>query len=176
MLILSASLALVCFVHAEEMVWKDQAGNLAGDTAARRSKNGFGGQLIVTPDADWKEKWDTSPETVPQYTTSETVERGKQLFILIFFVNPKVDDKNNANVTCDIQSIRPDGSFSINHHEVVCFRGKLEGSAYHIRLSAPVIKFVGEPKDPAGKWMIRVTLKDNYRNVRLPLQTSFMLK
>jgi hypothetical protein len=175
-LTLSACLLLARFAHAEDVVWKDEAGNPAPNTESRSSKNGFGGYLVVTPDADWRKKWETSPETVPHFNTSETVNRGQQLFILIFFINPGVDRDNNADVTCDIQSIRPDGSFSINQKDFVCFRGKLEGNPYNIRLSAPIIKFVGEPKDLAGKWMITVTLNDNRRNVRLPLKTSFTLK
>jgi hypothetical protein len=39
-----------------------------------------------------------------------------------------------------------------------------------------VIKFVGDPKDLAGEWIIKVTLRDNHRHVELPLKTSFTLK
>ena len=131
---------------------------------------------MVTPDADWKEKWETSPETVPHFNTANTVKRGKQVTILIFFVNPAVDAKNDVDITCDIQSIRPDGSVSINQRDLPCLKGELKGSPYNIRLAAPVIKFVGEPKDLAGEWIIKVTLKDNYRHVELPLKTSFTLK
>jgi len=174
--ILSALLALISLADAEESVWKDQEGRPAPNTESRASKDDFGGWLVVTPDADWKQKWETSPETTPHFSTSSTVERGKELSILIFFVNPELDDRQNADVTCDIESVRPDGSFSIKQKDVVCLRGKLEGNSHYLRLAAPVIKFVGEPEDLAGKWTVRVTLKDNRRNVELPLTASFTLK
>lgn len=162
--------------HAGDGVWKDANGRAAPETESQKSRKNFGGWLVVTPDAAWEEKWQTPPETTPHFTTADTVKKGARLWILIFFVNPGVDAANNADVTCDIQTIRPDGSFSINQKDVVCFRGKLEGHPHSIRLSAPVIVYIGEDKDPPGKWTIRVTLKDNRRNVRLPLRTSFTLR
>jgi hypothetical protein len=176
LILLSGFLSFASLAYSEDWAWKDEAGHPAANTESRISKNGFGGWLVVTSDTDWEKKWETSPETVPHFTTSETVERGKQLTVLIFFVNPRVDEKNNADITCDIQSIRPDGSLSINSHDVVCYRARIEGSPYNIRLSAPIIKYIGEEKDLAGKWTIRVTLKDNLRHVRLPLQAAFTLK
>lgn len=163
-------------VRAEETTWKDEDGKAAPDTESRKTRQDFGGWLVVTSDSDWKEKWQTSPETIPKFTTSDTVRKGQELTILIFFVNPAIDENGVADITCDLQSIRPDSSFSINEKDVVCFRGKLEGDPYNIRLAAPVIKYVGEPKDLPGKWTIRVTLKDNQRKVTLPLETSFTLK
>jgi hypothetical protein len=161
--------------NAEETFWKDDKGNPAPNTEFRSSKDGFGGLLVVTPDADWKQKWETSPETVPNFHTSTTVQQGKQLFILIFFSNPKMDGQSNANITCDIDMTRPNGTSSIHQKDLVCYRGKIEGSPYNVRLSAPILHFTGEPKDPVGKWMVRVTLKDNHRHVALPLKTSFTL-
>lgn len=175
-LIACVFLTLACSADAEEALWKDPAGNPAPSTESRKSKNGFGGWLLVTPDLDWKKKWETSPETVPQYKTSEVVKRGEKLFVLIFFVHPAVDSQGNADVTCDVESVRPDGTFGIKQKDVVCLRGKLVGNPYYIRLAPGVIEFIGEPKDPAGKWTVRVTLKDNLRRVRLPLRTSFTLK
>ena len=174
--VLLLCLLLASFSVAEENGWKDETGKAAPDTEARKTKQGFGGWLVVTPDADWEKKWQTPPETIPKFTTSDTVAKGQQLTILILFVNPAVDKDGNADVTCDLQSIRPDGSLSINEKGVVCFRGKLQGDPHNLRLALPVIKYVGEAKDLPGKWTIRVTLIDNKRRVRLPLKTSFTLK
>jgi hypothetical protein len=170
------ALSLVSVTNADETFWKDDKGNPAPNTEFRGSKDGFGGWLVVTPDADWKQKWETSPEIVPRFNTSDTVQRGKQLFILIFFSGPKVDEQSNADVTCDIDVTRPDGTSSVHQKDLICYRGKIEGSPSNVRLSAPIIQFTGEPKDPAGKWLVQVTLKDNRRPVALPLKTSFKLE
>jgi hypothetical protein len=169
-------LLLGSFAHAAENAWTDESGKPAPDTEFRKTKQDFGGWLVVTPDRDWEKKWQTPPETTPKFTTSDTVTKGQELTMLILFVNPAVDRDGNADVTCDLQSIRPDGSLSINEKGVVCFRGKLQGDPRNIRLALPVIKYVGEAKDLPGKWTIRVTLIDNQRRVRLPLKTSFTLK
>src|SRR5436305_5636830 len=94
--------------HADESVWRDQQGKPSPESEFRKSKNGFGGLLMVTPDMDWKAKWETSPETVPNFRTADMVNRGDRLAVLTFFSGPGVDEKNNVNVTCDIQCIRPD--------------------------------------------------------------------
>ena len=168
--------ALLSASAPTEGVWKDESGRPARETESQKSSKNFGGWLVVTSDADWKEKWQTPPETTPHFTTADTVKKGERLWILIFFVNPGVDAEHNADVTCNIQTIRPDGSFSIDQKNVVCFRGKVEGDPHILRLAAPVIGYVGEEKDPMGKWQVRVTLKDNRRQVGLPLKTSFTLK
>jgi hypothetical protein len=174
--ICSALLATFAAVaSAEEPLRKDEHGNPAPNTEFRNATNGFGGWLVVTPDSDWQAKWETSPETVPRFNTAETVKRGGELFILIFFSNPKLSDNQTADVTCDIDVTRADGSSSIHQIDAVCFRGELKTPS-RIYLSAPIIRFIGEPKDPAGKWVVRVTLKDNVRHVSLPLKTSFMLE
>ena len=161
---------------AQEHLWKDEHGNPVPNTKFRNEINGFGGWLVVTPDSDWEAKWNTSPETVPQFTTAGTVKRGGQLFILVFFSNPKLTDKKTADVTCDIDVKRPDESTSVHQVDAICFRGELKGKPSNIYLSAPVIQFIGEPKDPTGKWLVRVALKDNVRKISLPLETSFTLQ
>jgi hypothetical protein len=178
-LCLCAIASMVCGftpVTAGTSMWKDEHGKDAPETEFRQSKDGFGGWLVVTPDADWLEKWNTSPKTVPHFNTANSVEKGKNLTILIFFINPAVDANRTVDVTCDIQSIRPDGSISIDEKELPCTKPELQGDAENIRLAAPVIKYVGESKDLPGKWTIKVTLKDNGRHVELPLKTSFELK
>ncbi len=95
--------------------------------------------------------------------------------MLTFFANPKLTEKGVADVTCDIDVVKPDGTSSVHQVDAVCFRGDLGGPATNVYLSAPILNFVGEPNDPAGKWLVHITLKDNIRRVSLPLKTSFTL-
>ncbi len=155
--------------------WKDQARHTIEETDARKSKDGFGGWVVVTSDADWKAKWQSSPETVPRFTEAQTVKRGQSVFVLILFSNPLIVG-GMANVTCDIDVTRPDGTSSIHQPGAICFDGLLREDPHHVFLSGPVIRFVGEPRDPAGNWIVQVTLKDTARDVALPLKTSFNLE
>jgi Flp pilus assembly protein TadG len=160
---------------AEDRFWRDERGGFAANTEARSAVGGFGGWLVVTSDSDWQAKWETSPSTVPRFTEAKTVARGKPIFILTFFANPKLTESGAADVTCDIDVVKPDGTSSVHQVDAVCFRGELKGPATNVYLSAPILNFVGESNDPAGKWLVRVTLKDNIRHMSLPLRASFIL-
>ena len=73
--VLGAALAASAFGQSEG--WKDQHGKPVPETEARRSLNGFGGWLLVTPDLDWREKWDTPPDTAPHFREAKSVRMAK---------------------------------------------------------------------------------------------------
>jgi hypothetical protein len=175
-LALLVGLALGTSALAQEAGWRDAHGQPVPETEARRSVNGLGGFLLVTPDANWREKWDTPANTVPHFNEAKTVERGQQVFVLIFFSNPKKRGDGRADLTCDLDAVRPDGSVSSHQENAVCYQGELRGDAYAMYLATPVIGFTGDPDDPAGTWTVRVSLKDNVSKTVLPLKTSFTLK
>jgi hypothetical protein len=175
-LALALGLALSNIAAAQEGGWKDPNGRPIAETEARRSMNGLGGSLVVTPDADWREKWNTPADTVPHFNEAGLVARGQSLFVLIFFANPALDKNGRADLRCDLQLIRPDGSVSTNERDIVCYQGEIKGRPFSTYLAAPVIGFIGDAADPVGTWTVRVSLKDKLRNTVLPLKTSFVLK
>ncbi|HYA37032.1 MAG TPA: hypothetical protein VEI74_01995 [Candidatus Methylomirabilis sp.] len=146
-----------CVACAQEG-WRDEHGHAIPDTDARKSIGGFGGWVLVTSDADWRAKWETPSNTVPRFTEAKNVSRGNRVFVLTFFVNPRLNSAGEANVTCDIDVTRPDGTTSIHQVDAVCFKGVLKIDPHYTYLSAPVMEFVGDPGDPAGEWLVRVTL------------------
>ncbi|GLQ47830.1 hypothetical protein GCM10007862_28810 [Dyella lipolytica] len=174
-LILLIALATLAIPAFGQEGWKDQGGHLTQNTESRNSVDEFGGWLVVTSDADWNAKWQTPSDTVPHFTEAKTVARGKEIFVLILFANPLLDSNGGANVTCDLDVTRPDGTSSIHQVGAVCFQGKIKEAPTHLFLSTPVIGFRGDPDDPSGKWVVRVTLKDNVRGAVVPLQSSFVL-
>lgn len=156
--------------------WRDGQGRPAPNTENRKAVNGFGGWLLITSDADYRAKWETQPDAVPHFNEAKEVGRGKQVFVLTFFTNPLLNDSGNADVTCDIDLFKPNGTLALHQPETVCFKGKLKGKPNYLYLSAPVIGFVGDPGDPSGEWSVSITLKDNLRHVSLPLKTTFVLQ
>jgi len=156
--------------------WRDQHGQVSINTNSRKSIDGFGGWLVVTPDADWKAKWETPAGTVPRFAMANLVARGKQLFVLIFFANPKLDDSNAADISCDIDILTPDGKPSFHQTGMTCFKGAIHEPATHMFLSAPVIGWTGDATDHSGPWVVQVALRDNLRHVTMPLRASFELK
>ncbi|WP_158883117.1 hypothetical protein [Rhodanobacter sp. L36] len=169
-------LLLVCASAFGQQGFRDQHGQVSPNTDSRKSIDGFAGWLVVTPDADWKAKWETPADTVPYFATASSTTRGKQLFVLIFFANPKLDGSNAADIRCDIDVLKPDGKPSFHQTGMTCFKGALHEPATHMFLSAPVIVWTGDATDHSGTWVVQVTLKDNLRHVTMPLRTSFELK
>jgi hypothetical protein len=169
-------LLLLCASAFGQQGWRDRHGAVSPNTDSRKSIDGFGGWLVVTPDADWKAKWETSADTVPRFAVAHTVARGKQLFVLIFFANPKLDGSNAADISCDIDILKPDGKPSFHQAGMTCLKGVIHEPATHMFLSAPVIGWTGDATDHSGPWVVHVTLKDNLRKATMSLQTSFELK
>ncbi|MES2320378.1 MAG: hypothetical protein V4631_23110 [Pseudomonadota bacterium] len=157
-------------------VWRDIDGKPIPEMVSMKAKDDFAGLVLATTDDDWKEKWDTPPETKPNFTRAETIPYGKRIHILTFFVNAKLDPQGKANVRCDFRVIAPGGKVAHEQKDASCYAGSIEGSPYSMRLAAPVIRFSGDPEDPPGTWGIEVLLRDVVRNVELHLGTSFELK
>lgn len=159
----------------EEFHWRMSDGSKAPNTKNQKSISGFGGWLLVTPDKDWEEKWNTPKENIPHFAEAEEVELGEELTILPLFANPKLDENKNFSILCDIKIIKPDGSFSINEVDVPCAQGVLETDPMSIFLTQTVIKYIGEKGDPYGVWTVYFNMKDVFRNIEVPLETSFRL-
>jgi hypothetical protein len=159
-----------------DKVWLGPDRNKWPDTEFRKTKNDFAGVLLVTPDTDWEQKWNTPPDTIPYFREAKTVRVGENLVILTFFVNPKTDKDGNAKVICSIKTTRPNGTVSIDQGNIPCLTGKPLGNQNNIRLSPAVINFVGEKNDPLGKWLVEVDIQDLNRNTTLKLKTHFILE
>ncbi|MGK5080058.1 hypothetical protein [Janthinobacterium sp. HLX7-2] len=156
--------------------WRDSGGRPVAEMEAMKSKDDFAGSLLATTDEDWEKKWNTPPETKPNFNKAGIVPYGKKVYILTFFANPKLDQLGKANVRCDFRILAPTGKVSHEQKDATCFAGAIQGSPYALRMSAPVVAFSGDPDDPPGTWRIEVMLRDAVRNVELALGTTFELK
>jgi hypothetical protein len=156
--------------------WKDPQGKVVPDTDDRKSVNGFGAWVLVTADSDWATKWNTPSDVVPHFTDVKSLARGQHAFVLIFFANPSVSRSGEADITCDIDVTRPNGTQSAHVVDQPCFKRVIRGKLYSTRLCAPYLDFVGDPNDPSGRWVVRVAVKDNQRHATVRLKTSFILR
>ena len=141
-----------------------------------KSKAGFAGSLLVTTDADWKEKWETPPETAPSFNRADEVQYGKRVFVLLFFANPQPGADGQVNIACDLQIKSPVGKVSFEQKNMTCFAGRIAGRLTNMYLSAPVVAFSGDPGDPPGTWVVQASLRDEIRKVELPLKYAFKLR
>jgi len=47
--------------------WVSKDGTRVPNSDNMKSINGFGGWLVVTPDKDWAQKWETPTENIPYF-------------------------------------------------------------------------------------------------------------
>ena len=159
----------------DDSSWLLADGTPAPNTDSQKSIKGFGGWLLVTPDEDWEQKWNTPVENTPSFSVAKEVEIGEELTILPFFVNPKLNDDKSLNILCDISVQKPDASFSFNETGILCATGIYEGDINNVLLASTVVKYIGEEGDPFGEWIVRFKFTDTVRNVSVSLKTSFAL-
>ncbi len=137
--------------------------------------NDFGASLLVTPDQNWRQKWETPSDQMVYLDEAEVVRLGEKLWVLAFMVNPKLDDNGQANVVCALTIVRPDQSIAFDQGGIPCLQGAVEGNLDNVRLSPVVVEYLGEEGDPLGRWTIRMRIKDENRDTQLDLETSFTL-
>ncbi len=155
--------------------WISKDGKPVPNTDNMKSTKGFGGWLIITPDKDWSEKWNTPSHTTPYFSETSTVKYGQQLTILTFYINPLKDEENKVNIVCGIKITRPNNTVSINDQNIQCVNGDFPGNPKSVYLSPVVIKYSGDEGDPAGDWLVETVLTDKNRNVRVVLTSKFTL-
>lgn len=156
--------------------WRDRGGQVIPNSDSMKTVAGFAGTLLVTTDEDWKQKWETPPDTTPNFNRAEDVPYGKRVYVLIFFANPKPDASGEVKVNCDLQITSPTGKVTFQQNGMSCFVGKIAGSLTNMYLSSPVLAFSGDPGDPAGTWLVQAKLRDEVRAVELPLRYEFRLR
>lgn len=170
-----AALLMVGTTPAFAQGWHDRQGNPVPETSASKSVEDFAGLLIVTPDMDWQEKWDTPVDVTPEFRGASEIELGGRLAILIFFSNPMLDADRRADVTCDLEVIRPDGSKGVNEQDIECYQGPIPGDPRSVYMAKPSLQFLAEEGDLPGIWTMRATLRDNLRGVGMILEKTVTL-
>ena len=170
-IILLFTLLLPCFVSAEEYLGADLSGWPQNDS--RKVVADFGAWLLVTPDLDWQQKWDTPPDTIPYFNEANEVSLGDKLVILTFYTNPGIDADGASHVKCTLRAERPDGTESVPEQSFDCFNGELLGNPRNVRLSPAVVQFTAEEGDPLGVWAIYVTLEDINKKALIELKTTY---
>lgn len=156
--------------------WTDSTGKVLPESDDAKTREGFSAALVMTPDKDWKAKWETPPETVPNLSTSSEVEPGGELNVLTILSNPAIGEDGMTDVSCDLRVTRPDGSVSAREVEIPCFDHRLTTDPTHVYMTPLAIQFTAEPGDLRGRWVVAVNVRDNVRDVEIPLTSSFLVK
>jgi hypothetical protein len=129
--------------------------------------------ILVTPDKDWKEKWNTPQETLPYFNETSGVATGGSLFLITFFANPGTDGAGKSDLGCDVSLSAPDGALAIDEHDVDCFSREASIEPDITYMTDITISFEPDGTEPKGLWTYHVTIKDRIGGGIFPLETSF---
>jgi hypothetical protein len=176
LILLLATLASPVGAQEKKGVWRTPDGTTLTESPSRKSVGSLGGMILITPDQDWKEKWETSKETVPQFNQASEVEKDGSLFLITFFGGASEDEAGRSNLLCDFTLVRPDGTFAIEQHDIVCFPTDFAMERGITYMTNITIAFKADSSEPKGSWTYRMVLKDKIGGSDLPLETSFTVK
>lgn len=154
--------------------WRDEKGNPVPDSENKKTKDGFGAQLLITDNLDFYEDW-KKPE-MPRISVAKTMAIGEMVIPLVIYVNPKKNGDGRIDVTCDFMIVRPDGSIAQEIPNVPCGSGEFKAPQYNLQLSQSELRWSADKGDPVGEWKFKVTIKDNNRGVEIPLATSIKIE
>lgn len=151
-------------------LWRDSGGKPTPDTANMKSKDGFGGQFILTDNENIYAAW-AKPET-PKIDIATKLPVGKLLVPVVIFANPEKDKNGSIDVTYDLEIRKPDGSVARKIADIVCAKGPFKAPQFNLQLSQSEVKWGADATDPLGVWTFKLMLKDNIRGTQLPLEAS----
>lgn len=173
--IIAACLGLLPLPGMAQSGWINAQGESVAQSPSRKTVQDMGASLLLTPDADWQQKWNTPSDTAPHFNQVDHVATGDTLFVLIFLSNPGLDAQRRADVVCSIRVIDPTGHAEQNTVDAPCLQTHIEGDPRHVYLAQVSLAVRAEASDPPGRWQVQVTVDDRQRGIRIPLASTFTM-
>lgn len=130
-------------------------------------------KAIVTDDADWLEKWQSSSE--PTFHVVDEMPWAKRSTFVVFLAMPAVDAQGRAKVVCDIKAWRADGAVSIDAKNQPCLDGEGPFASRAIHLSKVAIGVGGDSSDK-GVWTFELVAHDMVSGARVKTQAKLKIK
>ena len=154
--------------------WTDLEGKSCKDTPDRKSI-GKNGTWLILPDneKDVFSRWDT-PSDIFHVKSTNSIERGKILSVLVFFIGCGADKDNKCNLVVKYRIIRPDGKIYAEIPYQEAWVGKPAPINNTIGLSMGYIQIIIDPGDPLGKYTVHATVYDNNLKSTYALETNFV--
>ena len=153
-----------------EYGWQ-QDGKPIPDSDNIKSKNGFGAQLWIINDESFFDAWN-KPET-PRVPITKTAIRNKPVVIIIFFINPGLDQESKANVVADITIKSPDGKVYGNFNDIEIWQRIYSAPRNAIQLAIGNLDVKIEEGEQLGIYKVEAKIKDKIKNITLELKTDF---
>lgn len=154
--------------------WRGPNGSPSPSSESRGEVDGFSAMVLVTPDLDWQEKWNTPPDTIPNFREASTIVRGETVAILPFLSGPRIVD-GRIDTTVDLRILQPDGVPQVDQKAAPCLTGPVGEIGANVLLCQTSLGFFASPTDPLGEYQVEIVVRDRHRNVEVPLRARFQL-
>ena len=146
---------------------------------SRMCKEGFYADLYLTVDPlRFCQQWASVPSSgTPNMagTTTHLVKRNMPVSFLVLIANPKLDNSSNADVSYTINIKKPDGKMELPQ-DTWLWKGKyLAPPKGCVLCGMNVIRYAVDDTAPSGRYSVEAIVKDNNRQVELPLQSFFIV-
>ncbi len=134
-------------------------------------QNGLNVLFFMIADTGFYQKWATAD--TPHIVTVVRFKRGQVAVPIIIFGTDGKDDSGNANLTCDLTVIKPDGSIYAHFDSLVVWKDE---PAPTMELSWSRTEIWIEQKDPLGLYKVHAIVHDNNKRVEADLNLSFLVE
>lgn len=148
-------------------------GALAPDPAWSKSENGFSAMLLLSDEPDDVLRSWATPGTGVPIKTADTITRGVPIVAFVLFAGCRPDENGLCNASADFTILRPDGSVYESFSDRDLWKRKPAPPHGMLRLSAEYVGVVIEPRDPLGRYQVRVSVHDLNADTTLELRRAF---
>lgn len=165
------AIGVILTIAVPASAWAQPIGPKEKDTATR---NGFYAAALIVKDPDWREKWNTEPSQIPQFTTGSRLQPGEFGALLTFFsgATPK---QGRIAISCDLAIHYADGTQK-QFPAKPCAEDVVAEADDNLRMTRLEIELRPGTNDPAGIVRFDIGITDLNASVRLPLSVAFELK
>lgn len=133
------------------------------------------GIIVTTKDQEWKNKWDTAYENRPNFTLNESISGNEEMNILVFVINPKLDENRMADLTCSVTISNPNKKILLEQNDIPCLKARIDSDPRSVFLALSA-KYIPELDDVLGEITIDVMIFDHNKEFAIELQTTFLQK
>ena len=137
---------------------------------AKVERSGLVAIATIVTDPDWREKWNTSPVTIPQFHLAAKMKTGDKAWLLSFFSGAQLKD-GIATLKCDVTIRDPEGIIH-KHPPQLCFQGPASGPEGTLYLTGLEVGFEVDPNDFNGLAEFEVGITDVNRDLRVPVRVT----
>ncbi len=148
--------------------------DLKANTDNVKSQGNFGAQLWLIADARFFQDW-RKPDS-PSLDPVDTAVRSQPIFTAIVFYGPAREAKGQASVTYDLVVRRPDGTVYSERKDLVGCQATVPADERMLCLGRDYLNINLAPDDPAGKYTVEATVRDNVGKAAVTLKKEFTVQ